>query len=74
MSFLLARAVEVAAPLPGDVMLFRVGRCFAHGGIVTGTDPLTLVHAYAPAAQVVEERLAGHPELAARARKFFAVA
>ena len=74
LGFLLARAREVAEPQPGDVVLFRVGRCFAHGGIVTATDPMTLVHAYAPAGCVVEERLAGHPELAARARRFFAVA
>ena len=35
LGFLLARAREVAAPLPGDVVLFRYGRCFSHGGIVT---------------------------------------
>ena len=74
LGFLLARARETSEPRPGDVVLFRVGRCFAHGGIVTGADPLTLVHAYAPARCVVEERLAGHPDLGQRARKFFAVA
>ena len=74
LGFLLARAREVEAPDPGDVVLFRVGRCFAHGGIVTESEPLTLVHAYSPARCVVEERLAGHPDLGARPRKFFAVA
>lgn len=74
LGFLGERSREVQAPQPGDVVLFRVGRCFAHGGIVTGADPLTLVHAYAPARCVVEERLDRHPDLAARPRKFFAVA
>jgi NlpC/P60 family putative phage cell wall peptidase len=71
LGFLLARAREVERPEPGDVALFRVGRCFAHGGIVSATAPLSLVHAYAPAGCVVEERLDGHPELARRTRKFF---
>ena len=29
-----AVAVEVAAPQPGDIAIFRFGRCFSHGGIV----------------------------------------
>lgn len=33
-------------PLPGDVVLFRVGRLFAHGGIIT--DWPKIVHARAP--------------------------
>jgi cell wall-associated NlpC family hydrolase len=32
---LAAHADEVEAPEPGDAVLFRFGRCFAHGGIVT---------------------------------------
>ena len=46
MGFLLARAREVERPDPGDIMLFKLGRCFAHGGIVTQVDPLTLIHAF----------------------------
>ncbi len=57
LGFLLARAREVAPPQPGDVILFRVGRCYAHGGIVTRADPLTIVHAFLPARCVVEEEL-----------------
>jgi cell wall-associated NlpC family hydrolase len=30
----LARGHEVATPLPGDVVLYKWGRVFAHGGIV----------------------------------------
>jgi len=70
---LLARAREVEQPQPADVMLFRVGRCYAHGGIVTKLDPLTIVHAFLPARCVVEEEVARNGELAERlARaKFF---
>lgn len=40
-------AVPTAVPHVGDVLLFRFGRCIAHGGIVVHTDPvLTIVHAY----------------------------
>ena len=41
LGFLLARARMVEAPGVGlgDVILFKVGRCFAHGGIVTGPRP-----------------------------------
>ncbi|MBV9286737.1 MAG: hypothetical protein JO288_02765, partial [Hyphomicrobiales bacterium] len=49
LGFLLARARLVTAPGAGDVILFRVGRCYAHGGIVTQADPLAVVHAHAPA-------------------------
>ena len=31
----------------GDIVLFRIGRCFAHAGIVSRTDPLTIIHAFA---------------------------
>jgi NlpC/P60 family putative phage cell wall peptidase len=55
---LLARAAKVEAPQPGDVMLFRVGRCYSHGGVVTRADPLTLVHASWPAQIVLEEVVA----------------
>ncbi len=35
LGFLLPRARLIEAPGLGDVILFRIGRCFAHGGIVT---------------------------------------
>ena len=66
LGFLLARAREVAAPLPGDVILFKYGRCFSHGGIVTLSRPLTIVHAFHPARVVLEEELARNVEVAAR--------
>ena len=32
------------APIPGDVIVYRVGRCFSHGGIVVENDHV--LHAY----------------------------
>jgi cell wall-associated NlpC family hydrolase len=39
----LAYAHEVAAPQPGDVALWKFGRCWSHAGIVT--DWPTVIHA-----------------------------
>jgi len=66
LAWLLDRGRFVAAPEPGDVMLFRYGRCFSHGGIVTSADPLTIVHAYHPAGVVLEEDVTRNPELGGR--------
>lgn len=52
---------EVSAPSPGMVAIFKWGRLFAHGGIVTGSvvrgERLcpVMVHAYAQARFVCEE-------------------
>jgi hypothetical protein len=75
LAFLTDRSREVEQPEPGDVILFRVGRCFSHGGIVTATMPLTILHAFAPARCVVEEEIARNAELAERLprAKFFSV-
>jgi cell wall-associated NlpC family hydrolase len=66
LGFLLTRSREVRAPLEGDVVLFRVGRCFAHAGIVTAVDPLTIIHAFAGARCVVEDVIARNAELSTR--------
>ena len=73
LGFLLASAREVETPRSGDVILFRVGRCYAHGGLVTLSDPLTILHAFAPAARVLEEPVARNSQLAGRlgAARFF---
>ena len=39
-----ARPLDDTGPLPGDIALFRFGRTFSHGAIVTGWP--RLVHAY----------------------------
>ena len=75
LGFIFDRAKEVINPLPGDVMVFRYGRCFSHGGIVTDTSTLTIVHAFQPALVVLEEEVARSPALCARVRhpKFFSL-
>ncbi len=73
LGFILDRTKEVSAPQPGDVMVFRFGRCHSHGGVVTGTQPLRVVHAYKPARMVIEEEVHTNPMLSDRRRlpKFF---
>jgi cell wall-associated NlpC family hydrolase len=70
LGFLLERSREVREPLEGDVVLFRIGRCFAHGGIVSKAAPLTIIHAFAPVGRVTEDEIARNAELAARPQKF----
>ena len=69
LGFIFDRTKEVADPLPGDVMVFRYGRCYAHGGIVTAARPLTIVHAFQPALVVLEEEVARSPALCEPSRK-----
>ena len=57
LGFVFDRAGEVAEPQAGDVMVLRFGRCYSHGGIVTGPKPLRLVHAYYQAHRVLEEEV-----------------
>jgi cell wall-associated NlpC family hydrolase len=64
--FLLARSREVRTPLEGDIVLFKVGRCFAHAGIVSRADPLTIIHAFSNAHCVVEDVIERSAELSAR--------
>lgn len=75
LGFVFDRAAEVERPGPGDVVAFRYGRAYAHGGIVTVADPLSFVHAFSPAQAVVEEALARNAVLAetSRAPRFFSV-
>jgi NlpC/P60 family putative phage cell wall peptidase len=66
LTHLLARARRVATPRPGDVIVFRYGRCFSHGGVVTRVAPLTIVHAFHPAKIVLEEEVGRNAELSTR--------
>ena len=79
---LLARARRVARPEPGDIVLFRYGRCYSHGGVVTaaavgdrGYSGLAIVHAFHPAHIVLEEEIGRNAELAGRlaAARFFSL-
>jgi cell wall-associated NlpC family hydrolase len=73
LGFVFDRTHEVERPQAGDVAVFRFGRCYSHGGVVTVADPLTIVHAYFQMGRVVEEPIAQNPELAdtRRAARFF---
>jgi NlpC/P60 family putative phage cell wall peptidase len=65
----LDHAAEIAEPpLPGDIALWRFGRCFSHGAIVVAWP--TVIHAYVGRRVALEgaERAA---YLARRPRKFF---
>lgn len=50
---------QEVAQLPGDVVLWRYGRCFSHGGIVTRWP--SVVHAFAPYRMVDETPVPGSP-------------
>lgn len=66
LGFLLARSHEVREPELGDIVLFRMGRCFAHAGIVSRAEPLTVIHAFSGARCVVEDTISHLPELSTR--------
>jgi cell wall-associated NlpC family hydrolase len=66
LGFLLARSHEVRSPLEGDIVLFRIGRCFAHAGVVSRVDPLTIIHAFSAVRCVVEDIIENNAELSAR--------
>jgi cell wall-associated NlpC family hydrolase len=69
LGFILAHAKEVSRPEPGDLMIWRYGRCYSHGAIVTGLSPLTVVHAFEPARRVLEEAVESNPMLCEPRRK-----
>ncbi len=73
LGFVFDRCREVTEPRPGDVVVFRYGRCYSHGGIVTRALPLTMVHAFQPARRVLEEEIGQNLELIHRdrAKRFF---
>jgi len=48
-------ASKVDEPLPGDIALFRIGRCLAHGAIVE--TPHMMIHAQLEAGRVVRREI-----------------
>jgi cell wall-associated NlpC family hydrolase len=57
---LMKHAVEVTEPGPGDVVIFKWGRCYAHGGILTEVlvnGDFRWIHASAKAKLVAPEQL-----------------
>jgi cell wall-associated NlpC family hydrolase len=75
MGVLEQRLHEVTAPLPGDVALFRYGRCYSHGAIVTQWPEL--IHSFAALGGVVRGDATRHPLLDAvgqpRPVKFYSI-
>lgn len=60
--------LEGDAPQPGDVVVWRHGRCFSHGAIVT--DWPNIVHAFAPAKMCLPDSVLS-TQLQARPSKVF---
>jgi cell wall-associated NlpC family hydrolase len=69
LGFVFDRSAETATPLPGDVAVFRYGRCYSHGGIVTKATPLRIVHAFYQTRMVIEDDVSRNAVLADPARK-----
>jgi cell wall-associated NlpC family hydrolase len=61
---------EVETPQPGDIALWKFGRCFSHGGIVV--DWPTIIHAYKPFGSVVEMSTTDDSRMRDHAVRFFA--
>ena len=57
------RANRVKNPEPGDVALFRYGRCVSHGGIVDCIEPdVTMIHASLSAGVVERAEIRAWPD------------
>jgi len=69
LSFFTQRCTPVKQPGAGDIALLRYGRSYSHGGIVTQSAPLAIIHAYHDAGCVVEEQLTQNPALTDPRRK-----
>ena len=73
LNFVLDLCEETRTPAAGDLMLFKWGRCYSHGGILVAPAPVAIIHAYQPAGLVLEEQVACNGRLATpeRAPRFF---
>lgn len=67
---IMAHATEVTEPLPGDIVLYKWGHCFAHGAIVTSW-PL-MIHADITRGKVTESE-GNMGRFDGREHKFFRV-
>jgi cell wall-associated NlpC family hydrolase len=54
---------------PADIVIYKIGRCFAHGAIICEW-PTRIIHAYKAARRVIASH-AEHGELIGRERRFF---
>lgn len=60
---------EVPQPQPGDLAMWRYGKTWSHGAVVS--DWPRVIHAYAPFCAVVEMSVTDDSRLANRAVRFF---
>jgi cell wall-associated NlpC family hydrolase len=70
LTIVLDRAHEVDEARPGDLVLYRVGRLYAHGAIVDAPGWPRIVHAWYAARAVIADDGQAH-RLARRPHKFF---
>lgn len=56
MERVLQHAKETTTPLPGDVALWKIGRCFAHGAIIVDPGWPCIIHAFKAAGFVLEAK------------------
>lgn len=56
MNEVMKHACETETPLPGDVVLYRMGRAYAHGAIVVDPGWPSIVHAFAESRFVLLDR------------------
>ncbi len=66
---LFGHSKEVRKPGLGDIVVFQMGRCYGHAGIVSRLEPFSIIHAFAPAGRVVEDVVSTSPELMSRMKK-----
>lgn len=75
LSFIMARAREIeGSPKPGDIVMFKLGKVFSHGGIIIGW-PM-IVHALRPGGTMidnVDRCTLGPRALANLPRKYFSL-
>jgi cell wall-associated NlpC family hydrolase len=66
---------EVAEPEAGGLVMFKMGRIYAHGGVVSTLEPFAIFHAWSPKGGVVEDELRHNGELTKpeRAPRYFVV-
>lgn len=69
LALVLEHAHEVPAPGPGDIALWRFGRCHSHAAIVTAWPKV--IHAYVPAGMVTEDNALTNSRLATHPVRFF---
>jgi cell wall-associated NlpC family hydrolase len=65
-----AHEIEAAAARPGDLVMYKIGRCYAHGAVII--DWPQIIHAHAPSrCVVIGDGVSG--DLADYKRRFFSL-